>query len=102
MQHRSYWGTIQIMAKAAKLTQLCQSSGGTNAGVAAGVWEITAGVLERPGRAGHALSLHLGQSVWASCGWGSPMERRLRHQGDLSLTPAGVAGIWHDEAPARF
>ena len=30
------------------------------------------------------------------------MDRRLRHEGDLSLTPAGVAGIWHDETPARF
>jgi AraC family transcriptional regulator len=30
------------------------------------------------------------------------MQRALRREGDIDITPAGVAGVWEDEAAAQF
>jgi hypothetical protein len=67
-----------------------------------GLYAVSAGVVEAPESSTHRLSLHFGQPVWASCGWGGRLQRGLRREGDFDLTPAGLAGVWKDESPATF
>jgi AraC family transcriptional regulator len=67
-----------------------------------GLYAVSAGVVEAPESSTHRLSLHVGQPVWASCGWGDRLQRGLRREGDIDLTPAGLAGVWEDESPATF
>jgi AraC family transcriptional regulator len=67
-----------------------------------GLYAVSAGVVEAPESSTHRLSLHVGQPVWASCGWGGRLQRGLRREGDFDLTPAGLAGVWEDESPATF
>jgi AraC family transcriptional regulator len=79
--------------------------GGAAAGVSAvrvGIYAMSAGVLETPASSRHWLSMHLGQPVWTACGWNGQMHRALRREGDIDLTPAGLAGVWEDETPAQF
>jgi AraC family transcriptional regulator len=67
-----------------------------------GLYAASAGVVEAAESWTHRLSLHVGQPVWASCGWGGRLQRGLRREGDFDLTPAGLAGVWEDESPATF
>jgi hypothetical protein len=67
-----------------------------------GLYAVSAGVVDAPESSTHRLSLHVGQPVWASCGWGGRLQRGLRREGDFDLTPAGLAGVWEDESPATF
>jgi AraC family transcriptional regulator len=70
--------------------------------VRTGIYAISKGVFEAPASSRYQLSLHLGAPVWAACGWGGRMARRLQYEGDMDLTPAGFAGTWEDEEPASF
>jgi hypothetical protein len=67
-----------------------------------GFYAVSAGVVEARESSTHRLRLHVGQPVWASCGWGGRLQRGLRCEGDFDLTPAGLAGVWEDESPATF
>ena len=66
------------------------------------IYAISEGVFESPASSRRMLSLRLGAPVWASCGWGGRVARRLQHEGDMDLTPTGFAGTWVDEEPANF
>jgi AraC family transcriptional regulator len=91
-------------AVAAQITALHRHSitatGPSSIGV--GIYAMSAGVIEAPATSRHWLSMHLGQPVWAACDWDGRRHRGLRHEGDLDLTPAGVAGSWEDESAATF
>jgi AraC family transcriptional regulator len=93
-----------MAATAATITPLHRMS--TEAAAASpirvGLYAVSAGVVEAPESSTHRLSLHVGQPVWASCGWGGRLQRGLRREGDFDLTPAGLAGVWEDESPATF
>jgi len=67
-----------------------------------GLYAMSAGALQAKASPRHWLSMHLGEPVWARCGWDGPMQRALRHEGDVDVTPAGLAGTWEDESPANF
>jgi AraC family transcriptional regulator len=62
----------------------------------------TAGVIDAPASGDTQISLHLGPPIWASCGYPGHAHRRLQSEGDLDLLPAGLEGVWRDEAPGRF
>jgi AraC family transcriptional regulator len=70
--------------------------------IQAGIYSITAGVLEAPVSARHRLGLHIGRPVWAvlACGCDHPVRRRLRRVGDIALLPAGSAAVLERESPS--
>jgi AraC family transcriptional regulator len=67
-----------------------------------GLYAMSAGALQAKASSRHWLTMHLGEPVWASCGWDGLMHRDMRHEGDVDVTPAGLAGTWEDESPITF
>jgi AraC family transcriptional regulator len=90
------------MDERATLTLLGYDGQGGPERLTAALIATTAGVIDAPAVADTQISLHLGPPIWASCGYASHAHRRLQSEGDLDLLPAGLAGVWHDEAPGRF
>jgi AraC family transcriptional regulator len=66
------------------------------------MYATTAGTIDAPAVADTLVSMHVGAPIWASCGIEGHAHRRLQSEGDIDLLPAGLAGEWRDEAPARF
>lgn len=90
------------MTTAATITRLHRHSTAATAAVRVGIYAMSAGLLETPASSRHWLSMHLGRPVWTACGWDGRMRCAPRLAGDIDLTPAGLAGVWQDEAPATF
>src|SRR5215469_5200804 len=72
----------------------------TAASVLAGLYSMTAGVLEVPASSRHRLLLHIGRPVWTACVLDRLVHRQLRHEGDIALLPAGSAAIFERESPS--
>lgn len=64
--------------------------------------DMPAGVFESAGSDGHIVSLHVGPPIRATCTRGGVTRRTLQTPGDIELIPAGEAGRWVDEAPAKI
>ena len=67
--------------------------------VLAGIYSMTAGVLEIPASLRHRLMLHIGRPVWTACLSDRLAHRQLRHEGDIALLPAGSEAIFERESP---
>ena len=52
--------------------------------VLAGIYSMTAGVLEVPASSRHRLLLHIGRPVWTACVLDRLVHRQLRHEGDIA------------------
>ncbi|QUD89929.1 helix-turn-helix domain-containing protein [Phenylobacterium montanum] len=70
--------------------------------VSVGVYRSTAGVFPTPGSPHHKLGVHLGPPVNVSCRCREQVANGPRRHGDTDLIPAGIDGVWIDEAPASF
>jgi len=68
--------------------------------VLAGIYSMTAGVLEVPASSRHRLLLHIGRPVWTACVLDRLVHRQLRHEGDIALLPAGSEAIFERESPS--
>jgi AraC family transcriptional regulator len=78
------------------------TAAGTTAPIEAGIYSITAGVIEAPASPRHRIGLHIGwpaSSVF-HCGYDRPVRRRLRRVGDIALLPAGSKAILERESPS--
>jgi AraC family transcriptional regulator len=95
---------VNPMSAPAQITLLRRHSIGAAppSPIRVGLYAMSAGALQAKASPRHWLSMHLGEPVWAACGWDGPMHRALRREGDVDVTPAGLAGIWEDESPATF
>jgi AraC family transcriptional regulator len=70
--------------------------------VKVGIYRSSAGVFPTTALASHSLSLHLGAPVNVSCRCNGQSVAGPRRHGDTDLIPAGVDGVWIDEAPTSF
>jgi hypothetical protein len=90
----------------AKIVPLHRTStaASTTAPIQAGIYSITAGVLEAPVSSRHRLGLHIGRPVWAifASGCDRPLRRRLRRVGDIALLPAGSEAVLERESPSTL
>ena len=68
--------------------------------VLAGIYSMTAGVLEIPASLRHRLMLHIGRPVWTACVSDRLVDRQLRHEGDIALLPAGWEARFERESPS--
>ena len=68
--------------------------------VLAGIYSMTAGVLEIPASLRHRLMLHIGRPVWTACVSDRLVDRQLRHEGDIALLPAGSEARFERESPS--
>src|SRR5499425_2609320 len=68
--------------------------------VVAGIYSMTAGVLEVPASLRHRLLLPIGRPVWKACLSDRLVHRQLRHEGDIALLPAGSEAIFELESPS--
>jgi len=68
--------------------------------VLAGIYSMTAGVLEIPASLRHRLMLHIGRPVWTACVSDRLVDRQLRHEGDIALLPAGSEASFERESPS--
>lgn len=71
-------------------------------GFAAGLFAATGHAVEAAPSPDLRLSLHVGPAVMAHCRAEGLAQDRLQREGDIDLLPAGAAGAWEDEGPARF
>ena len=71
-------------------------------GLSAELYAMPGGVVDVQGSANHFLSMHVGAPIWATCRCDGPRERRLQTHGDIDIVPAGLPGVWEDEAPATI
>jgi len=71
-----------------------------SAPVLAGIYSMTAGVLEVSASLRHRLLLHIGRPVWTACLSDRLVHRQLRHEGDIALLPAGSQAIFERESPS--
>jgi len=62
---------------------------------------VPAGVIESPPERFHAIDIHLGAPVQASCRIDGRERRGIQTQGQFSLLPAGVTGRWAMTRPAQ-
>ena len=79
---------------------LTSAAASATAPVLAGIYSITAGVLEVPASLRHRLLLHIGRPVWTACVLDRLVHRQLRHEGDIALLPAGSEVIFERESPS--
>lgn len=50
----------------------------------------------------HRLGMHFGPPVNADCSVGGRRMRRVQKPGDIDFVPAGVDGVWEDDADCRI
>src|SRR6516164_3711090 len=67
--------------------------------VLAGIYSMTAGVLEVPASSRHRLLLHIGRPVWTACVLDRLVHRQLRHDRDIALLPAGAEAVFQRDSP---
>lgn len=63
---------------------------------------VPRGVSRAPGGELHRLGIHFGPPVNADCSVGSMRMRRLQKPGDIDFVPAGMDGVWEDDADCRI
>jgi AraC family transcriptional regulator len=90
------------MSARAQITRLGFDGPATPDRLSAAMFATTAGTIDAPSTDDTMVSLHIGPPIWASCGYEGHVHRRRQAEGDLDLLPAGLAGQWHDEGPAKF
>jgi len=77
---------------------LASSAGRGWQGYGADLLQISAGRSAVPGRGHHRISVHLGAPVRADCRCDGQRRTGLQSHGDASVVPAGVDGVWIDDA----
>jgi AraC family transcriptional regulator len=80
---------------------IASSTGRRWEGFEASLYDISAGVSERPPNASHAMVLHLSSPVEGTCRCEDRFVRRLIKPGDIDFVPLGFAATWHDKGPGR-
>jgi AraC family transcriptional regulator len=64
--------------------------------------DIPRGLTRAAGRERHTLGMHVSPPVHADCRVGGTRFRRLQKPGDIGLVPAGMDGVWEDDADCRI
>ena len=59
---------------------------------------IPRGVTHVPGGSTHRLGVHFGRAVNADCRCDGRRHRRVQAHGDIDMVPAGLDGVWEDDA----
>jgi AraC family transcriptional regulator len=67
-------------------------------GGGAALVRISAGQHRLPAMAQHRVGIHVGTPVRARCACDGRRQTRLQSHGDTDVVPAGVDGVWTDEA----
>jgi AraC family transcriptional regulator len=70
-------------------------------GLEAALYDITAGVSERPSNAAYTMVLHLSPPVEGTCRCEDRFVQRIIKPGDIDFIPLGQAATWHDKGPGR-
>lgn len=81
---------------------LFSSAGRAWNGLSADFIHIPRGLVHVPGGAMHRLGMHFGPPVKADCRCGGKRSRRVQKAGDIDIVPAGVDGVWEDDADCRI
>ena len=68
----------------------------------AALLDIPRGVTRAPGGELHSLGMHFGPPVNADCSVGGTRMRRVQKPGDIDFIPAGMDGVWEDDADCRI
>ncbi|WP_354533530.1 AraC family transcriptional regulator [Ralstonia sp. 1138] len=71
-------------------------------GFAATLLSIRPGTYRVPAMAHHRISVHVGPPVRANCVCDGRRTSRIQAHGDADVIPAGVPGMWTDDADCRF
>lgn len=71
-------------------------------GFAATLLSIRPGTYRVPAMAHHRISVHVGPPVRANCVCDGRRYSRIQAHGDADVIPAGVPGMWTDDADCRF
>lgn len=61
--------------------------------------EVPAGQARLDPSGDYLVGIHQGAPVQARCESQGVVHSRLQVQGDIDIVPAGVGGVWTDEAP---
>ena len=67
-------------------------------GLEAEFLHIPRGVSHVPGAPTHRLGVHFGRAVNADCRCDGRRHRRVQAHGDIDIVPAGLDGVWEDDA----
>jgi AraC family transcriptional regulator len=70
-------------------------------GIEAELYDITAGISERPSNAAYTMVLHLSGPVEGTCLCEGRFVQRIIKPGDIDFVPLGRAATWHDKGPGR-
>jgi AraC family transcriptional regulator len=84
-----------------QFSMLVSSQGRMWEGYEASLYDITAGVSERPSSAAYTMVLHLSSPVEGTCRCEERVVRRLIKPGDIDFIPLGYAATWYDKGPGR-
>jgi AraC family transcriptional regulator len=79
-------------------TSLVSSHGRGWTGFGAELLRISAGTHRIPATAQHRIGFHIGKPVRASCACDGRRHTRIQAHGDADVIPAGMDGIWADDA----
>ncbi|CAJ0736737.1 HTH-type transcriptional activator RhaR [Ralstonia edaphis] len=71
-------------------------------GFAATLLSIRPGTYRVPAMAHHRISVHVGPPVRANCACDGRRTSRIQAHGDADVIPAGLPGMWTDDADCRF
>src|SRR6478752_8028131 len=81
---------------------LGSSAGGARHMLEAALVHVPRGVSRAPASERHRIGIHFGPPVNAECSVGGLRMRRLQKHGDIDFVPAGVDGVWEDDADCRI
>lgn len=71
-------------------------------GFAATLLGIRPGTYRIPAMAHHRINVHVGAPVWANCVCDGRRYSRIQAHGDADVIPAGLPGMWTDDADCRI
>jgi AraC family transcriptional regulator len=80
---------------------LASSAGRMWKGFEASVYDVSAGISERPPNAAYSVVMHLSSAVEGTCRCEGPLMRRIIKPGDIDFVPLGCAATWHDKGAGR-
>lgn len=81
---------------------LGSSAGRARHTLEAALVHVPRGVSRAPASERHRIGIHFGPPVNAECSVGGLRMRRLQKHGDIDFVPAGVDGVWEDDADCRI